>query len=291
MLASVIASQAAVVGGVFIVTGSLKLADRHLALTAGRTALARVMTGRALIATWYLVALLEVGVGVAAATHFGGDVSLAAAGALLATVTMYALWARHVSPTADCGCTGSRSRAQITYGTFARNGVLGALLILAAVSHPTGLRAGGVAAVAIAAVETALILGVGFPELRTASRGRRRRRCESMPVDAAHALRQLRRTPIWREVRAVLSSFAVVDSWREGCWYYFAFEATYQASAATAVFSYKVDGKTRLNSCVFARSDAEEVLGYINMRTLKHAGIGTAVRRRKERRREQVLSV
>lgn len=134
---------------------------------------------------------------------------------------------RRRRPEAGCGCFGEVSSTPVGLRSIGRAAVLGAMGVALAFAPVT---AGDLVAnaswtmLAWIAGTAALVLALS-PEVGQAiSRMRYRAPCEQRELPVDDALSRLMTSAAWRARRPLLVSTTPVDTWRELCWRFFAFE-------------------------------------------------------------------
>jgi hypothetical protein len=267
---SALASGLALWPGVFLLAGgATKALDVRAGESGTGTVLARALPTRVpLRAAWTAVAGAELAVGGLVLAGVALPFSLLAAAAGLAAAGLLSLWGVRHAPDTGCGCFGAARSEPVSPRTVVRAGVLCALALVAmlggdgwfaALSHP----------LAVAAV---LAVGAGLaaatPELRP--RNARVRLREAVwahrPAPPRRTLERLRRSPLWADAREYLAADAPSEQWREGCWRYLAYPATYDGEAATAVFALYLGRDRASDGVAFVAEREQRVLGRLRGR-------------------------
>jgi hypothetical protein len=239
--------------GLFLLAGgALKLrADDE-----GETLMTRVLPG---FISPKAVAGGEIAIG--ALVLLGVPFSAYAAALLLAVAAGVATWGVFNVPEASCGCFGAKSEP-VSPRTAVRAGLL-ALLALGGTPWWDASPAGFALALVAGAVLVALT-----PELR--SREARlhvnEAVCAHRPAPLRATLAQLRRSTLWADARDYLATDAPSEQWRDGCWRYLAYPATYDGEDATAVFALYLGRSRAADGVAFVAAGEERVLGQIKGR-------------------------
>ncbi len=249
-IAAVAGMQSLVVGALLAWSGVWKLASPQALAGAARSALTRL--------------LRDPRVAVVAFTLVGGIETITAALLLappfrpwamrLATVLAtgfvgYLIVAWRVAPDKPCACMGGRAT------TISRRSLARALALLAltlfgwlAASFWVRILLASPWVVAVVVIEWLALVELS-PEfgwrpslfIRRMWKNARLARvadCETIDVPRDALLRQVRQSDPFARLAASLAD--VTDHWREGCWSFIAFAATYEGRAATAVFAVPV---------------------------------------------------
>jgi hypothetical protein len=194
-----------------------------------------------------MMCAIEVGLGVglivtAGAIGKGAPATCArlGSGLLFLVSTSALLELRTQKPDVGCGCFGDFSTAPVSARTIIR----AAFLALAALStihlpaiQPPATGGAAVRLLAILAVEIVLVgalspeLGEGLIRLGYSEP------CELRDVPASRTLLQLRRSKQWRRYSGLITLDLPVDVWRELCWRYVVYPATYQGRDIELVFA------------------------------------------------------
>lgn len=165
---------------------------------------------------------------------------------LVATTALFEL--RQTHPDAGCGCFGDFSTAPVRGRTLARS----ALLAVAALAT-IGLRPISTPPTAAAALELLgvlfaelLLIGALSPEVGEALiRLGYSEPCEVRDVPAARTLAVLRRSKPWRRYAILITADVPVDVWRELCWRYVVYPASYLSQPAEIVFAVSLQRRRR----------------------------------------------
>jgi hypothetical protein len=162
---------------------------------------------------------------------------------------VYLVLAKRIAPDAICACMAGKA-SRVSWRSFARAGVLCALTV---VGFPVNMFWGTALA---AAPWLALVIALEFaglwilsPEsgdalarLRLSGAGEAARAlrqrmdptCARVPQDIGAIERALSAAPAYRALRNNMG--ARTDAWREGCWDYISYSATYEQQPATVIF-------------------------------------------------------
>jgi hypothetical protein len=162
-----------------------------------------------------------------------------AAAAFFVAAAAYAGLALRVAPDRDCGCFGAADEPA------SRLTVVRALLLAAA----SGAYAAGDtsplattsprawAGLSALVLLTLLVSREWLAPLQRRRAVRKLRKCSRAVVDTDAAVELMRTTNAWRVIEGYLLRHDPSDSWREGCWQFFSFEAAADGNVATAVFA------------------------------------------------------
>ena len=272
--AAVLGLQSVIVGAIAGAAAVTKIADRDPERTVARTALARLIADRrASLWTWYALAGLELLAGVLACSRIAGRWSAAPVGILMVGALLYGSWAVRAAPDKSCGCLGRMSSAKVTRFTVARTGVFLAMAALGTTSSANwdGIVAHGGLLVGVAGL-TEFTLAVSlFPEVRDHFR-RRTEPCETRQEPLAQTLARLRAGSLWAAVAQHLEATEPADHWRQACWRYLAFAATFEESPAIAVFAVRIGGTAQNDAVAFVDRDADKILGRVVANALRDSG-------------------
>jgi hypothetical protein len=161
------------------------------------------------------------------------------AGLLFLVATSALIELRAQKPDVGCGCFGDFSTAPVSGRTMARAAFL-AVAALSTIDLPPIAPPHRVAAVrllALLAVEIVLV-GALSPEVgESLIRLGYSEPCELRDVPATRTLALLRRSKQWRRYSGLITSDVPADVWRELCWRYVVYPATYEARDADLVFA------------------------------------------------------
>ncbi len=245
------AAQTLVVALVFAWAGVWKLAFPQARVVAEKSALARMLRSKQRGAIAFrALGCVEIAAAVLLLLPPARMWALGLATLLALGFVAYLVLAWRIAPEAPCGCMGGRATT-ISWRSLARAGVL---LALSLAGWPVREFWGAALAAApwlasLLALElTALWLlspEVG-PEFagqvwrvgRRLTRSLRQRldpTCTRAPLDIAAIERALQDTAPFRLLGSALS--ARTDAWREGCWDFVAYGASYEQQAATVIFA------------------------------------------------------
>jgi hypothetical protein len=190
-----------------------------------------------LVAAWRALVAVEAGLAVALLAlppRAGGTaaaVFFVAAGAYAAILT-------RVAPDRACGCFGTDDEpasALVAVRALLLAFVAG---FYAAVDPSPAL--GDLRAwlgLAVLAILTLVVSREWRVPLERRAAVRRLRNCARAGGDVAAAAEAVRTTEAWRTVGAHVVRTDPAEAWREGCWQYLSFEASYEGNVATAVFA------------------------------------------------------
>jgi hypothetical protein len=270
VLDALLIGQSLLVGTVLVAAALAKVGDRNAAATVGHTAAGRLLRRpRVLWTAWYGLAAVEFAVGAGAIARFGGRWSSAAAALLMAATIPYAVWAMRTAPDAPCGCLGSASHAPVSRLTVARNTIICVLAVLAALSDGRWAPLEGHSSIAVPLAAEALVLALMFPELRgRIAAASRRSDCATASISSNDSLAALQTQRLWKAAEPHLRAPHPYDHWRQACWRYFAFDASYTGTPAVAVFAVYLGRNDKLNSVAFVHQTEDRILGHINSATL-----------------------
>jgi hypothetical protein len=162
------------------------------------------------------------------------------AGLMFLVATSALIELRAAKPDVGCGCFGDFSTAPVSGRTLARSGLL-SVAALSTIGLPavTELRTGAEAGrlLAIMAAEL-IILGALSPELGEGLiRLGYSEPCELRSMPAERTLAALHRSKHWRRHSGLITSAAPTDMWRELCWRYVVFPASFQDRPTEVVFA------------------------------------------------------
>ena len=144
-------------------------------------------------------------------------------------------------PDVGCGCFGEASTAPVSLRTMARSALLAVAAFATVSLGPIGLPPGKASAYAellgILAAEL-LIIGALSPEIGEGlTRLGYSEPCELQIVQSGRTLAALHRSRQWRRHSALITSSVPADIWRELCWRYVVYPASYESQAADVVFA------------------------------------------------------
>jgi hypothetical protein len=147
---------------------------------------------------------------------------------------------RQARPDVGCGCFGDFSTAPVSARTLARSALLAAAAFGTIGLPPFTLpRARAVAYESLGAFCAELLLIAALsPEVGEALiRLGYSEPCEVRTVPAARTLTLLRRSKAWRRYADLITADLPVDVWRELCWRYVVYPASYLGEPAEIVFA------------------------------------------------------
>jgi hypothetical protein len=90
--------------------------------------------------------------------------------------------------------------------------------------------------------------------------------CAHRRATARRTLELLRRSPLWADAHPYLAADAPSEQWRDGCWRYLSYPATFEGEAATAVFALYLGRSRNADGVAFVAEDEQRVLGQIKGR-------------------------
>lgn len=144
-------------------------------------------------------------------------------------------------PDAGCGCFGELSTAPVSFRTMARSALLAVAAFATVQLGPIGLPPVKAAAYAellgILAAEL-LVIGALSPEIGEGLiRLGYSEPCELQIVPSGRTLAALHRSRQWRRHSRLITSAVPADIWRELCWRYVVYPASYDNRPADLVFA------------------------------------------------------
>lgn len=179
------------------------------------------------------------------ASQLGGRylaMSFRAGSCLFFIVATCALVELRVSrPDVGCGCFGDVSTAPVSLRTIARSALLAigafATIQLGSINQPPIKGYGYVELLGILAAEL-LVIGALSPEIGDGLiRLGYSEPCELQIVPSGRTLAALHRSRQWRRHSGLITSAGPADIWRELCWRYVVYPASYDNRAAYLVFA------------------------------------------------------
>lgn len=246
------AAQALVVGLVLLWAGVWKVTFPRARALARESALTRLVgAGQPAVMAHLAVGGAEIVTAALLLAALGARTwALALATLLTLGFLGYLALARRIAPDAICACVGGRA-TPISWRSIARAAALLALTLagwltpefwwtaLAAAPWVVGLLALEVIGLWLLSPEFVALAagsrdGPGWRLLR-AARLRADPACARIQRDPEAVERALQSAAPYRALQATLGARA--DSWREGCWDYIAYRATYERQAATVIFA------------------------------------------------------
>jgi hypothetical protein len=162
------------------------------------------------------------------------------AGCLFLVITSTLIELRAAKPEVGCGCFGDFSTAPVSSRTIIRSAFLAAAALSAIGLKPVSVHISSGAALrllAILAVEIVLVgalspeIGAGLVRLGYSEP------CELRDVPASRTLTLLRRSKPWRRYAGLIAAGTPADVWRELCWRYVVYPASYQGRDTELVFA------------------------------------------------------
>ena len=144
-------------------------------------------------------------------------------------------------PDAGCGCFGDLSTAPVSFRTMARSALLAVAALttipLGAIEPPQARASAYAELFAILAAEL-LVIGALSPEIGEGLiRLGYSEPCELQIVPSGRTLAALQRSRQWRRHSRLITSAVPADIWRELCWRYVVYPASYDDRAADLVFA------------------------------------------------------
>jgi len=155
---------------------------------------------------------------------------------------------RQTRPDVGCGCFGDLSTAPIGRRTLARSALLAVAALVTIGLPPISKLPTAAAALELLAVLLAelLLIGALSPEVGEALiRLGYSEPCEVRNVPAARTLAVLRRSKPWRRYAGLITEDVPVDLWRELCWRYVVYPASYLSQPAEIVFAVSLQRRRR----------------------------------------------
>jgi len=165
---------------------------------------------------------------------------------LVATTALIEL--RQTQPNVGCGCFGDFSTAPVGGRTLARSALLAVAALATIGLGPISTPATATAMLEFAGVLCAelLLIGALSPEVGEALiRLGYSEPCEVRNVPAARTLAVLRRSKSWRRYGGLITADEPVDVWRELCWRYVVYRASYLDRPAEIVFAVFLQSRRR----------------------------------------------
>ena len=238
--------QPAVVGGVLLWAGTVKLFGRSAPLAARRSALVRLVGPERVLGAYRLVGCVEVAVAVMLVLPPAHPAEAGAALGLGVGMLGYLAYARLVAPRSSCGCLGEK-HAPVRWRSFARVGVLiaaGGLAMTAvdwwafpAVERPFATVGVLLAEAALVVVLSSELDGAWlFPLRRFRIRLRHPLAGQPFEVPVESTVQQLHKSQAYRSVADLLRS-DLLDTWDEGEWRILTYSARQDVGGSTAVFA------------------------------------------------------
>jgi hypothetical protein len=144
-------------------------------------------------------------------------------------------------PDAGCGCFGDLSTTPVNLRTIARSALLAiaafASIPLVSLKPPSNTAADYAELLGILAAEL-LVIGALSPEIGEGLiRLGYSEPCELQIVPSGRTLAALHRSRQWRRHSRLITSAGPADIWRELCWRYVVYPASYDDRAADLVFA------------------------------------------------------
>jgi hypothetical protein len=188
-----------------------------------------------------------------------------AAAAGLAVAALVALWGMRHAPDAGCGCFGAARSEPVSGRTVARAAVLSAFALVAALAGDAWAGALSHPAAVAVVLAAGVALLAATPELRPRDVRLRAGEavCSHRPAPPRRTLERLRASELWADARQYLAAEVPTEEWRDGCWRYLTYPATYADQAATAVFALYLGRSRASDGVAFVAVGEERVLGQI----------------------------
>jgi hypothetical protein len=225
---------------VLLLSSALKASQGISREAAVRSALGVVIGALSLlVVAWRALVVVEVGLALALLAlppRAGGT----AAAAFFLAAAAYATMLARVAPDRSCGCFGGGAEPASPL-VVARALIFAGVAAVYALVNPSPARSVGdlrpwLGLLLFAVVTLAVSCEWRTPLQRRAA-VRRLRNCSRAVVDVAKAVELMRATEAWRTVGGYVARDDPVETWREGCWQLFTFEASVHGTIATAVFA------------------------------------------------------
>lgn len=157
---------------------------------------------------------------------------------LVATTALIEL--RQTRPDVGCGCFGDFSTAPVSGRTLARSALLTVAALVTIGLPPITTPRTVTAALGLLGLLCAelLLIGALSPEVGEGLiRLGYSEPCEIRNVPTARTLAALRRSKSWRRYAGLITADAPLDVWRELCWRYVVYPASYLGQPAEIVFA------------------------------------------------------
>src|SRR5262249_45496754 len=90
--------------------------------------------------------------------------------------------------------------------------------------------------------------------------------CAHKPASPGSALTRLRASALWADAHDYLLADTPSEQWRDGCWRYLTYPASYEGEPATAVFALYLGRSRNADGVAFVAEDEARVLGQIKGR-------------------------
>ncbi|TQN33538.1 hypothetical protein FHX37_3560 [Haloactinospora alba] len=195
-----------------------------------------------------------------------GDVVRAATAVWFAGAALALLRLRRRAPDQGCGCFGGVSTTPVGWRTIARAALFAGAAAAAVGADPSGITAGGGAAVAAGTVTAAevAVLAALSPELtELTARLRRRAPCEVREVPLRRTMSRLRSSEVWQANAASLAERRPHDVWRQGCWRLLRFSGSRGGRPVDVVFGVPVGGHRAAVRAVVSDADTGATLAVL----------------------------
>jgi hypothetical protein len=216
-----------------------------------------------------ILAVLELGIGGLVIAGLLLPWPEAGATLLLASMAVLAAVAIRRKPNADCGCLGRVARGPLSWRTIVRAGALSVMALAGALGGQPWTAAFEQPASAVVVLAVGIALVVGSPEFRAwRPRPRAGRRgvpdCATASIPVSDTLAQLRRDTLWGRALPYLRGPDVVDHWRDACWRFMCFPASYEDTPATAIFAIYLGEESSANVVAFVADENNATLGQLS---------------------------
>ena len=203
-----------------------------------------------------IVCAIEGGLGLgliltAGQRHWHGELATSVrvgTGLLFLVATTALIELRQTRPDAGCGCFGDFSTAPVSGRAVARAALLavGAFATIGLPPISTGRTAAAAPELLGVLFAELLLIGALSPEVGEALiRLGYSEPCEVRNVPATRTLAVLRRSKPWRRYADLITADVPVDVWRELCWRYVVYPASYLNQPAEIVFAVSLQRRRR----------------------------------------------
>ena len=231
---------------VLLLSSALKARHWTSPEAALRSGLGAVVRGLRLLAlVWRALVVVEAGLAVALLALPARGAGVAAAAFFVAAAAYAAVLIR-LAPDRSCGCFGAGDEPASPLV------VLRALLLACVAGGYAAVAPGQVFGDSRAWIGLLLLVAATLAVSREWRRpfqrraaARRRRACARAAVEVAPAMELVRAAKAWRTLEDYLVRDEPTETWREGCWQFLSFEASYGGGIATAVFALGLVGRRR----------------------------------------------
>lgn len=210
---------------------------------AASSALTRIVSTEGAVGVWRAVFVTEAAIGTALLVFPASRIPAVVAATMLLVASAYALLALKKAPERPCGCFGVTTGQPTTALTLAR------ALLLTVTAATVAAVGGHWKAVAplswwlTAAGMEALALTAMSPDVRTIAAELVRRQVPScltsyVPLETCRVL--LSRSGTWKRLEPLVDGPELVDHWRDGCWAFLCFRASWKGDDATVMFAIRL---------------------------------------------------